>query len=203
MRSGGASAPPLANEQGAALIDVVFTAGLVAVLSGIAVPLWQATREQAAARAGARYLAARLQQVRIEALKRNVTVALRVNPDDLDRLAVYADGDGDGVLQSDIDRGTDPVVDAERRLSDYTSVALRVARDVPEPETGALLTAGSDPLRIGRSSLVSFSPLGSATGGTLYLAAATGPQMAVRLFGATGRARVLRFDVASRQWRED
>jgi hypothetical protein len=37
--------------RGAALIDVVFTAGLVAVLSGIAIPLWHSARQHGAARA--------------------------------------------------------------------------------------------------------------------------------------------------------
>jgi len=191
------------HERGAALIDVVFTAGLVAVLSGIAIPTWHATRQHNTARAGARYLAARLQHARVEALRRNVAVALRVDPADLDRFRVYADGDGDGVLDSDIQSGTDLLIDPERRLSDYTTMGLRIARDLPEPETGVVLAAGSDPLRIGRSALVSFSPLGSSTSGTLYLAGTTGPQMAVRLLGATGRMRVLQFDAASRQWRED
>jgi hypothetical protein len=191
------------DERGAALIDVVFTLGLVAVVSGIAIPTWHATRQQAAARAGARYVAARLQHIRVEALKRNVTVALRIGPGDLDVLGVYADGDGDGVLESDIAAGVDQPLEPERRLSDYSAVALRIPRDVPEPETGAVLPAGSDPLRIGRSSLLSFSPLGSATSGTLYLAADTGPQMAVRVLGATGRTRVLRLDAASGTWRDD
>ena len=191
------------HERGAALIDVVFTAGLVAVLSGIAIPTWHATRQQSAARAGARYVATRLQHVRFEALKRNVMVALRVDPDDLDRLGVYTDGDGDGVLESDIVAGTDRLIEGERRLSDHTAIALRISRDLPEPDTGALLPAGSDPLRIGRSTLLSFSPLGSATSGTLYLAGATGPQMAIRILGATGRMRVLQFDAASGQWREN
>jgi hypothetical protein len=191
------------NQQGAALIDVVFTLGLVAILAGIAIPTWHATRQQGAARAGARFLATRLQQVRMEALKRNVAVALRIDPDTLDLLAVYADGDGDGVLESDVARGADPLIEPARRLSDFTSVALRIGRDVPEPESRTVLTAGSDPLRVGRSSLISFSPLGTGTSGTLYLAADEGPQMAVRIFGATGRMRVLRFEEATGQWRTD
>lgn len=192
------------NHRGAALIDVVFSAGLVAVLSGIAIPVWQTTRHQGAARAGARYLAARLQQVRVEALKRNVNVALRFDPTDLDHFAIYADGDADGVSEGDIASGTDPAIVSERRLSDFVNaVGLRIRDDVPDPESGAVLPAGSDPLRIGRSTLVSFSPLGSATSGTLYLAGPAGPQMAVRILGATGRMRVLRFDPARRQWAEE
>jgi type II secretory pathway pseudopilin PulG len=190
--------------RGAALVDVVFTVSLVAVLSGIAIPSMQSARDVRAARSAARYLAARLQQARTESLKRNVVVAVRFDPDDQDRFAVYRDGDGDGVLQSDIDHGIDALITPEARLTDYVGpITLRINHDVPEPETGAPLAAGGDPLRIGPSTLLSFSPLGSSTSGTLYVSAPTGPQMAIRIFGATGRVRVLRFDTAAGQWRED
>ena len=63
------------------------------------------------------------------------------------------------------------------------------------------LEPGSDPLRIGRTALVTFSPLGSSSSGTLYVAAHRGPQMAIRLYGASGRVRVLMFDTRSGQWR--
>jgi type II secretory pathway pseudopilin PulG len=191
-------------ERGAALIDVVFTVGLVAVLSGIAIPTWQTTRQQGAARAAARYVAARLQNARVEALKRNVSVAVRFNPDDLDRFVVYADGDGDGVLETDITAGVDTPIVGERRWSEFTSaISLRIRDDVPEPDTGTALAANADPLRIGSSNLVSFNPLGSATSGTLYLAGDAGPQMAVRILGATGRIRVLRFVISEQQWIEE
>ena len=146
-------------DRGAALIDVIFTVSLVAVLSGIAIPSMQAAREVRAARSGARYLAARLQQARTESLKRNAAVAVRFDPDDLDRFAVYRDGDGDGVLQSDIDLGIDALITPEARLTDYVgSITLRINHDVSEPETGAPLSAGGNPLRIGASTLLLVQP---------------------------------------------
>jgi Type II transport protein GspH len=190
--------------RGAALIDVVFTAGLVAVLSGIAIPLWHAARQHHEARAGIRYVAARLQHARVEAIRRNVTVALRIDRNTLDRVGLYADGDGDGVLQTDIDRGIDLPIAPEERWSDHLGTfALRINQNVEEADTGAALAAGSNPLRLGNTALVSFSPLGSTSSGTLYFAAPIGPQLAVRLLGATGRLRVLRFDAAGRQWRDE
>jgi hypothetical protein len=192
------------HERGAALIDIIFTAGLIAVLSGIAIPMLHASRQHDEARAAARFLAARFQQARVEALRRNTSVAMRIDPDDLDRFGIYVDGDRDGVLQSDITNGVDQLLAPEARLSDFTgSVGLRINQDVVEPETGVALARGADPLRIGASTLVSFSPLGSATGGTLYLSAPAGPQMAIRILGATSRMRVLRYDAGVRQWREE
>lgn len=189
-------------ERGAALIDVVFSAGLIAVLSGIAIPMLHGPRQHYETRAAARFLAARLQQARVEALRRNTAVAVRFDSGDLDRFGVYVDGDRDGVLESDISRGVDRLISAEARLSDFTgAVALRINQNVVEPETGVALGAGADPLRIGSSTLLSFSPLGSATSGTLYLAGPTGPQMAIRILGATSRMRVLRYDASTREWR--
>ena len=192
-----------AHDRGAALVDVIFAAGLVAVLSGIAIPVIEAARAHGAARAGARVVAARLQQARMDALKRNAMVAVRFDPANLDLFRVYADGDGDGVSQTDIDAATDPPLTPAQHLSDFArAVVLRVRDEVPEPDGGGTIAAGTDPLRIGPTSILSFSPLGSATGGTIYLAGVDGPQMAIRIFGATGRIRVLEFDRASAQWRE-
>jgi len=49
---------------------------------------------------------------------------------------------------------------------------------------------------------MSFSPMGSASSRTLYLRGADGSQYAVRVLGATGRTRVLRYVNASRTWIE-
>lgn len=192
------------SSRGAALVDLVFTCSLVGVIAAIAIPAFQASRDRHAARLAARYLANRLQLVRFEALKRNVTVALRFDPKDIGRFGVYVDGDADGVLQGDIDRGTDYALAPEGRLTDFfATVTFRIPRDVPDPDGSGTLTANSNPLRLGASNFLSFSPIGSATSGTIYLAAPTGPQMAIRVMGATGRMRVLLFDGGSQLWREE
>jgi Type II transport protein GspH len=192
------------SERGAALIDVVFCCGLAGIIAAIAIPTLHATRERDAGRMAARYLAHRLQLVRIEAVRRNTMVAMRFETGAADLLAVYVDGDGDGVLKADIDAGTDPQVTPPARLADYfAGVSLRILNDMPAPDGHGTLAAYSDPVRLGASDLLSFSPLGSATSGTIYLAARSGPQQAVRVTGATGRMRVLWFDALSGEWRGD
>jgi hypothetical protein len=47
---------------------------------------------------------------------------------------------------------------------------------------------------------LSFGPSGGATSGTLYVRGAGAQQYAVRILGATGRSRVLRFDFLARRW---
>jgi hypothetical protein len=192
------------SERGAALIDVVCTAGLVTVLAGIVVPVTTVLRERDAARSAGRYVASTLQHARIEAIRRNTRVAVRFDREDPSRMAVFADGDADGVSEADIAEGIDVPVREAARLSDlFRGVEVRLNQDVPDPEDGRMLAAGSDALRIGSTHLVSFSPLGTSTSGTVYLAAAVGPQAAVRLLGTTGRLRVLMFDAGSGQWTQE
>jgi hypothetical protein len=190
--------------RGAALIDVVFACGLVGIIAAVAIPTLGATRERDAGRMAARYLAHRLQLVRVEAVRRNTTVAMRFNTAASDLIAVYVDGDGDGVLSADIEAGTDPVLVPPARLADYfAGVSFRILNNMPAPDGHGTLAHDSDPVRLGASDLLSFSPLGSATSGTIYLAGRAGPQLAVRVMGATGRLRVLWFDAVSGEWRGD
>lgn len=194
----------LCGPRGAALIDVVCACALLAVLAAIAVPGLQSSRDRNATRMAARYLANTLQQLRVEAVRRNRSVALRLDPTDLGRHGAYVDGDGDGVLQVDIDNGVDPPLGAGAHVSHvFSTVAFRVSLALPPPEGGGMLAAGSDPIRIGNTNLVSFNPLGTSTSGTIYLAGRDGSQMCVRLLGSTGRIRVLWFDRASATWRPE
>jgi len=190
--------------RGAALIDLVFTCGLVAVLAAMAIPSLQASRDRDAVRMAARHLANTLQMLRVEAIRLNRFVAIRFDPDDLGHYATYMDGDGDGVLQADIDGGVDaPLGPAAHLAHVFATVSLRVAETVPVPDGAGVIAADSDPIRIGSTNLVSFSALGSSTSGTIYLAARDGSQMCIRLLGTTGRIRLLWFDRASAAWRQD
>ena len=119
-------------------------------------------------------------------------------------MRAYVDGDGDGVLQRDIEDGVDlPLAGAVHLADFFGRVALRIAHDVPDPDGNGVLTAGSDPIRLGASNLLSFGPLGSAGSGTIYLSAQSGPQLCVRVLGATGRVRVLWYDARTDAWRQD
>jgi type II secretory pathway pseudopilin PulG len=192
------------TSRGAALIDLVFACAVIAIVAAIAIPNLHASRDRQAARMAARHLANRLQLLKVEAMRRNHHVAMRFDPQDLGRYAAYQDGDGDGVLQADIDGGIDTMLSPATHLTDsFSTVALRVAAAVPMPEGGGILAAESDPVRIGNTNLVSFSPLGSSSSGTIYLAGRDGSQMCVRLLGSTGRVRVLWFDRARAAWRTE
>ena len=75
---------------------------------------------------------------------------------------------------------------------DFVVVCVRVAippnTPAPPPDHGTLDT--SDPIRFGSSNMLSFSPLGTATPGTLYLAG-EGILAAVRVNGGSARVRLM------------
>jgi Tfp pilus assembly protein FimT len=181
----------------------VFTCALIVVLSAIAIPSLTAARERDAAVMAARFLATKVSLLRADAVRRNRAIAVRFDPDTLGRFGIFADGDGDGVLQSDINSGVDQRLEFDAHLRDvFALVSVAVTTDVPAPDGNGVIVGGSDPIRIGNSNFLSLTPLGTATSGTIYLASAD-TQVCVRVFGPTGRVRVLRFDRASHIWRED
>ncbi len=192
------------SARGAALLDVLFTCSFIALLAAIAIPSLHASRERDAVEMAARHLASRMNLLRIEAIRRNGYVAMRFDPDDVGLYGTFVDGDGDGVLQNDVNNGVDTALDRQAHVADnFASVSFRVPVDVPSPDGGGIVAAESDPIRIGKSNFVTFSPLGTSTSGSIYLAGRGGTQFCVRIFGATGRIRVMRFDPGTATWRQD
>ncbi len=192
----------MTEARGAALIDIIVAISVCLLMAAIAVPVIGGTLDRERTIIGAQYLAGQLQRARLEALKRARPVAVRVELiGDRTQLRLFADGNGNGVRQHDIDRGIDlPLTPMEWLDDQARDIALRINQEVTDVSGAVTLEAGDDPLRIGNTSLLTFSPVGSATSGTLYVAAHRGPQMAIRVFGATGRVRVLMFDARTRQW---
>ena len=192
----------MTEARGAAFIDIIVATSLCFLMAAIAVPVIGGTLDRERTIIGAQYLAGQLQRARLEALKRARSVAVRLEVlGDRTEVRLFADGNGNGVLQRDIDRGIDLPLTPLGRLDDQSrDISLRINQDITDVSGATTLGPGDDPLRIGNTSLLSFSPVGSATSGTLYVAAHRGPQMAIRVFGATGRVRVLMFDAQTRQW---
>ena len=187
---------------GIAIIDLVCATAVLVMAAGMTVPVIGGTLAREKAMAGAQYLAGQLQRARIESLRRATSVALRVEVvDDRTSLRLFVDGNGNGVQQREIDRGTDRALTSLDWLDHHVAgISLRIVEAAPDIGGGGSLAPGSDPLRIGRTALLVFSPLGSSSSGTLYVAAERGPQMAVRVYGATGRSRVLAFNAQARLW---
>jgi hypothetical protein len=136
----------------------------------------------------------------------NVAVRFATEPSGAVSFGLYRDGDGDGVRNDDIKAGVDRELAPPRRLA-HVGRAVRLGlpdrrvRDPGDPARWLDAEAG-DPVRFNRSDLASFSPLGGATPGSLYLTDGRDGLAVVRVFGGTGKVRVLTYDFATERWRQ-
>lgn len=190
------------DDHGQALVDVMCALALVAILCAFALPVVAGPMERERAIVGAQVVNGHIQHARFEALRRATSVALQIDiVTGRTSLRLFVDGNGNGVLQRDINLGVDYPISGTDWIDQHVrDISLRINQPIPDIGGGASLKPGDNPMRIGRTSLLAFSPMGNSTSGTLYIAATAGPQMAVRLYGATGRTRVLTFNAPSRQW---
>ncbi|HEY7289056.1 MAG TPA: GspH/FimT family pseudopilin [Vicinamibacterales bacterium] len=190
---------PQTGSTGLTLVELVFVLATVSTLSGIAVPPILRAVDDYRATSAARHLAARLQRIRMEAVLRSASVALKFSGPPY-AFSTYVDGNGDGVLAHDIDRGVDWLLTGPERLSDSVSgVEFGTEPGLPAVDPGSS-PPGTDPIHLGASNCASFSPNGTSSSGSVYLRSRT-RQLVIRIYGETGKTRVLWFDPGNRRWR--
>jgi hypothetical protein len=154
------------------------------------------------ARGAATYLAHRLGRARIEAIKRSTFVGLRfeASADDYSFRAVV-DGNDNGLRTSEIVAGTDlTVTQAEFLAWNFPGVTFGLLPGTPDADGS--MAGGDDGVRVGASGIVSMNPNGSSSSGTLYVHGRRRAQYAVRVLGATGRVRLMKYLEGERRWRD-
>jgi hypothetical protein len=159
----------------------------------MAVPNVLSDLDRARTFAAARYLAHQCGVARILAIVRSAAVALRFDERDGEiRMQMFVDGNGNGVRTREIEAGIDVALDVAATLgARFPAVRIGIA-----PELGI----GGDPVRIGNGSLLSFTPLGTATAGSIFVVGKDGTQLVVRVLGPTARTRVQHIDRRTRAW---
>jgi hypothetical protein len=162
------------------------------VLTAVAIPETLTTIDASRALAAARYVSSRAALARMQAVTRSATVAVRFDRDDVGfRLASYADGNYNGVRTRDIEAGVDKVVDPSVRLFElFPGVDFALVID----------GIAGDPIQLGASALLSFTATGTSTSGSVYVRGRDGSQYVIRVLGATGRTRLLRYDGRRGEW---
>lgn len=185
--------------RGFTVIELLFAIALGVTVAALAIPIGGDALDDMRTRSAARYLAGRLAAARLGAVNGSRATGLRflvASPDYT--FATFVDGNGNGLRAADIQAGVDTPLGSARQLGfDFRGVHFELAVGIPDMD-GVRNTA-ADGVRIGTARILTISPDGTATSGTLYVRGVRA-QYAVRVLGATGRTRVLRYESGSRSW---
>lgn len=116
--------------------------------------------------------------------------------------AVYQDMNGNGVLTEEIRKGTDVLVEGpvsmQRRYPGITFSFLPgfTALDPNGDPIGNL----SDPIKFGRSDICTFTPLGNASPGSIYLSNGRNRQAIVRISPSSARIQIFEWETGRKAW---
>ncbi len=181
---------------------MVVVLAIIGMTAGIATPAFITMNRRSATRAAASEIRSIFHCARSRAIARACHAGVKFTKSGGEWLyAVYDDGDGDGVRNDDITNGTDPLFAAPKRvLTSARNAFIAVSPlNIKDPD-GDALTPSSSPVQFNASTLCSFSPIGESTSGTIYLSDRVGDVYAVRVYGATGKIRLIRYNPGSKKW---
>lgn len=188
-------------QRGFSLVEALVAVAIVLVLAAVAAAPFRAHLAEAHLVGAGQQFKSRFRLAYSTAVRSGVYTAIRFERQDdgTVRYSIYADGNENGVRSADIRSGADRRVAGPFPLSgEAPGVWVGINAGIPAlpPERGLLQ---GDPVRFGSSDILSFSPLGTATPGTFYLAGDAG-QAAVRVTGGSARVRLMVW--RGGRWRE-
>lgn len=193
---------------GASLVEATVVVALLGLLLAGAVPAARKAIAREEAELAPRLVTGEIRERRSETIATAVARALMFEraADGEWMVSFVTDGDGDGVRIDDVRRGVDSVVEGPMAFVDrYGGARLgfhpRLTQLRSPPPTSAPLGELDDPVRLGLSDTLSFSPRGTMTSGTLYMTDGLERQFAVVVYGMTSRIRVWEYDLGMRAWR--
>jgi Tfp pilus assembly protein FimT len=182
------------------ILELLFVLAIAGTLTTIAVPQGLRALDDFRTRTAARYLAQRLGDARLSAIKRSKAHGLRFEVSAPDyRITTVADGNANGLRTAEIQNGVDRTLTEPEYLAwHFRDVVFGILDGVPDADGQP--ANGSDGVRVGPSKLLAMNPDGTSSSGTLYVHGRDRAQYAVRVLGVTGRVRVLKYDLGRRRW---
>ena len=196
----------MADTRGFQLVELLVSLAVLCALALLTVPALLGASAALRMDAAAHEVAGALQEARSLAIRHGRAVAVRFYPEPRRvGFAHFVDGDGDGVRNADIAANVDPQIAPLRVVAHWRGrlgfgfPPGPAPRDPSSPRRR--LGRLEDPIRFNDSELASYNSLGGGTAGSLYLTDGRSRLTAVRLYGATGRLRILRWDREADAWR--
>ena len=188
--------------RGMSLLELLVVLALIALFVVFTTANLTATQRQLDFDHFAREITSSLKQCRWKAFRdRCYTGVLIGHSGNGYEFSFYSDGNGNGIRTQEIDSGTDPAfhrtVPIRRASGDMEAAVLKEGAPEIPPKKGVL--DPSDPVKFGKSSIISFSPDGQSSSGTLYLSCHSQKRMyAIVLYGPT--ARITLWKYSNQKW---
>ena len=178
-----------ASERGMTIMEGLAALALCSMVAVVTAGVFGRMTQQSSTRALATTFQALLAEATTRAVMERDTVSIVFEEDEQGCYGrLYRDGDFDGVNREDIASGVDRPISA----AIYLRAGFAFAGLPPAVRTDPLgdPIGGSDGARFGRGDILSFTPLGNATPGSLYLRDLSGQEAwAFRVAGLGGRVR--------------
>lgn len=177
--------------RGFSLVEMVVVVGIVLTMAAVALPAFRPMFAESHLLGAGEAFRTQFRLAASTAVRANAYTAIRFETRGSEVwYAVYRDCNHNGVRSADIASGIDVLISGPFPLtSGAPTVRVGINPGVPAiPPDSGLLTG--DPIQFGRSDILSFSPLGTATPGTFYLAGESA-QAAVRVTPGSARVRLM------------
>ncbi|HEX8618149.1 MAG TPA: GspH/FimT family pseudopilin [Thermoanaerobaculia bacterium] len=189
------------HQRGHSLLELLAALAILLLFIAVTLPAFASIGRKRALRAATAELRSTFAETRSRAIARGIHSGLKFTKlAGTWHFASYEDGDGDGVRNDDIASGVDRQVATPRlvlRESELVTIGL-LPYDIKDPD-GDPLPAAKSPVAFNKTTICSFSPLGEATPGTIYITDRR-ELWCVRVYGATAKLRALRYDAAKKRW---
>ncbi len=191
----------MSRRHGYSLTEVLVAIAILALIALATVPAFGNLRRRSAVRTAAVAMRSIFHLARSRAIARGRNCGVKFLRAGAEwQFSLYDDGDGDGVRNDDITRGTDRRVGPSRAVLPETKVVSigLLPQTIRDPD-GDLMPPTRSPVQFGVSTICSFTPMGEATPGTVYMKSDDN-LWAVRVYGTTAKPRVIRYDPLTRKW---
>jgi type II secretory pathway pseudopilin PulG len=174
---------------------------LIATVTATAVPITAGAVDAGRARQAAAFLAGQLRLAKQDAVMRGASTGLVFDAvGGRWTFRVCTDGNANGLRRVDLRSGRDACAPEQVDLAAmFPGINIAVDPTIRGPDDDP---PSGNAVRLGSSGVASFSPNGTCTSGSVFVRSVGGAQYVVRVAGVTGRLRVLRYDAASRAWRD-
>lgn len=193
------------TQRGMTLLEIVGVIAIIGIVAIASAPAFANYRRNASMKAEVAELRGILRAVRSRAIMRGTHAGVKfTRAGSVWVYSLYDDGNANGIRSAEIASNVDRRYSGPSMLMPQFNIAgiALLPATIRDPDGDPLVPTASA-VQFGSSTICSFSPTGSGTPGTIYISDGAGKLCALRVYGASGRVRLLRYNADLRRWSQE